>query len=276
MAHSVWHSPRMLSTIFLKTNMKKRTTLSPWVKVVITVGFLMLVLLLWHLLASLYNVSFILPKPFDVCASFFGLLGTSLFWRSLVFSVLRIFLGAVLGCALGFLLGTLAGFSEIAHTLLLPVTSVIRATPVACFIILAWVFIGSDNLPIFISALMVLPVMFSSTVTGIRATDEGLLEAAHLYKLTPWQTVRVCYYPAMKHHLQNALYNCIGLAWKAGLAAEIIVHTEDSLGYEIWNAKAWEQNADALFAWTLAVVLVSFGFESLFRLIARKGEGRHV
>ena len=252
--------------------MKRKLHLKPYVKVLLSLAAIAFWFILWQIGAKAYGIPFILPSPIAVLNEFFPLFVTAGFWKVLSASVLRIFVGAVAGCLIGFLLGTLAGASEVASTLLSPAVSVVRATPVACFIIVAWVLIGSENLPIFISALMVLPVMYTATATGIGATDQGLLEAAFAYKLTFWQKVKVCYLPAMKPHLSNALFNCIGLAWKAGLAAEIIVHTEVSLGYEIWNAKAWEQNAAALFAWTLAVVLVSLLFEGLFRHFVKRKE----
>jgi NitT/TauT family transport system permease protein len=180
------------------------------------------------------------------------------------------------GCLLGFLLGLISGFSGICSTLFSPVISVVRATPVACFIILACVFVGPENLPIFISALMVMPLLYTATSLGIRETSVELLEAAYAYRLTPFQTAKLCYLPSLRPHLQNALFNSIGLAWKAGLAAEIIVHTEESLGYEIWNAKDWEPISTALFAWTIAVILVSLALETLFRILFKRKEKRHV
>ncbi len=256
--------------------MKKRKPLKPYVKALLLLASILFLGLLWYLGADFYGIPFILPSPVSVITEFGKLLTTALFWKSLLFSALRILCGAVIGCLLGFLLGLLAGFSQIASTLFSPVVSVVRATPVACFIILAWVFIGPENLPIFISALMVVPILYTATALGIRETSVELLEAAYAYRLTSLQTAKVCYLPSLRPHLHNALFNSIGLAWKAGLAAEIIVHTEVSLGYEIWNAKAWEQNSAVLFAWTLAVICVSLCLETAFRLLSRRKEKRHV
>ena len=251
--------------------MKNNKPLKPYVKALLLLASIVFWCLIWYLGARFYNIPLILPSPAAVVAEFGHLLITSLFWKSLLSSLFRVLCGAVMGCLLGFLMGLLSGYSQVASTLFSPVISVIRATPVACFIILAWVFIGQAGLPIFISALMVLPILYTATSLGIRCTSRELLEAAYVYRLNWWQTWRVCYFPSLWPHVHNALFNSIGLAWKAGLAAEIIVHTEKSLGYEIWNAKAWEMSSTALFAWTIAVICVSLCLEGAFRLLARKG-----
>lgn len=228
--------------------------------------------LLWHIAAAAFDIPLILPKPLPVLKALGQLLGTAVFWKSVGLSVLRISLGAAAGLIIGFLAGILSAASDTARTLLSPLFSVIRATPVACFIILAWVFIGSAKLPVFIAALMVAPVMMTGTLTGLKSTDGALLEAAHLYRLTFFQRVRTCYLPALLPHAAAALVNCIGLAWKAGIAAEIIVKTKDSIGYAIWDAKSWNIDSTLLFAWTLAVIFISLLFEYLFRLLLKLGK----
>ena len=63
----------------------------------------------------------------------------------------------------------------------------------------------------------------------------------------------------------------IGLAWKAGIAAEIIAYTRNSIGKEIFDAKNFFMGPE-MFAWTLAVVLLSLLFEMLIKLLLRKEE----
>ena len=242
-------------------------------KILLTVLSAILFVGLWWLCSLAYGKPLLLPAPPAVFAAFSELLATRAFWGALLGSVGRILLGTLLGIAVGLLAGVLCYASQALSYLISPLFSIIRATPVACFIILAWVFIGSDALPVFISALMVAPVMLTGTVTGLESTDAGLLEAAGAYRLTFIQRVRCCYLPALSPHFRGAAINCTGLAWKAGIAAEIIVKTEDSLGEGIWNAKSWEVNYDELFAWTVAVIAVSLGFEWLLRFLLKERRG---
>ena len=55
----------------------------------------------------------------------------------------------------------------------------------------------------------------------------------------------------------------LGLCWKAGVAAEVIAVTADSIGGHLYDAKVYFMTADLL-AWTVLIVLISVTFEKLF------------
>ena len=63
----------------------------------------------------------------------------------------------------------------------------------------------------------------------------------------------------------------LGLCWKSGVAAEVIGITAGSLGEMLYNAKLLLSAAD-LFAWTLVIILLSFGFEKLFLAFLARAE----
>ncbi len=222
---------------------------------------------LWALLAWRLDIPLILPMPGDVFLAFFKLLGTSDFWMTLLTSVWHIYSGCAVGLLIGIAVGLLTYRSVIFSTLLSPIFSIIRSTPVACFIIVAWMFAGAEKLPYYISMIMVAPVVMTGTQTGMRSTSTELLEAARVYRLSLIKKIRTCYLPALIPHLFSAIVNCIGLAWKAGIAAEIIVRVEGTVGYEIWTAKSWDLDSSNLFAWTIAVIIISLAFEYLFKWV---------
>ena len=61
------------------------------------------------------------------------------------------------------------------------------------------------------------------------------------------------------------------LGWKAGIAAEVLTVPRSSIGRMIFESKLYLQTTD-LFAWTLAVILLSVLIEKiLMRLVARIG-----
>ena len=73
--------------------------------------------------------------------------------------------------------------------------------------------------------------------------------------------------PSVKPYFLSACRTAIGLAWKAGVAAEIIAMPPDTIGTMIGEAKLYIMSAE-MFAWTLTVVLLSlvieFGVSYLF------------
>ena len=61
----------------------------------------------------------------------------------------------------------------------------------------------------------------------------------------------------------------LGLAWKSGIAAEVIGIPDGSIGEKLYKAKLYLNSTD-LFAWTVAIVVVSIVVEKLFLMIIRR------
>ena len=230
----------------------------------------------WWLVALIYQKPALLPTPWRVLARLVSLLKNGAFYGAVGTSLLHILIGLICGCAVGILVGILVALSRVSDTLLTPAFSVVRATPVVCFIIIAWLFVGTRALPSFISGLMVAPVMMTSTAAAIRSVDPRLIEAARVYHLTVPKKIRALYLPSTLPQIRASLVTCVGLAWKSGIAAEVIALPKNSIGYEIWYEKSWQLDFEAVFAWTVTVVIFSLVLEKLVKLALayRKGD-RH-
>ena len=70
------------------------------------------------------------------------------------------------------------------------------------------------------------------------------------------------YLTAVYPHFLAACGLALGMCWKAGVAAEVIAVARPSIGAELYLAKLNFATAD-IFAWTLAVILLSLLFEKL-------------
>ena len=81
--------------------------------------------------------------------------------------------------------------------------------------------------------------------------------------------LKVVYTPTLLNHFIPALLTSIGLAWKAGISAEVISYTKNSIGRVISDAKA-NFDGDVLFAWTIVVVLISLVLEYSARSLLRR------
>ena len=131
----------------------------------------------------------------------------------------RVFLIVVTGLALA----ALAAALRWVEVLLRPLMLTIKSIPVASFIILALMWLRSaGNLAVFISFLMVLPVVYTNTLAGIRETDARLLEMAAVFRVPPAKRVRYLYVPAALPYFRSACTVGLGLCWKSGVAAEVI------------------------------------------------------
>ena len=104
---------------------------------------------------------------------------------------------------------------------------------------------------------------------ALRAADGQLLEMARVFRMGAVNRLRGIYAPAFRPYCLSACRAALGLCWKAGVAAEVIGVRAGSVGGMLYDAKVYLE-LDALFAWTLTIVLASRGFEwCALRLLGR-------
>lgn len=220
-------------------------------------------LLVWQLGAMAIDQKIILVSPFDVLVRLAELLPTLDFWQTIGYSLLRITLGFLLGVTAGTVFAALSARFQRIEELLAPALLAIRSIPVASFIILALILFSSRNLAVLISFLIVLPIVYSNILSGIRAADRELLEMAQVFRIPAARRLRYVYLPQVMPYFQSACGSALGLSWKSGIAAEVIGMPDGSIGEQLQQAKLYLDTPD-LFCWTLVIVLVSLAFEKIF------------
>ena len=206
----------------------------------------------------------LLPYPASVLTALLSMVRTEVFWDTVLASLGRIALGLGAGIAAGAALAVLTCASPWADRLLSPAVRVVRAAPVASFILLVLLWAGRERTPAIISALMVTPVVWDSLSRGIQAIDPRLLELARCYRFSRWKTAALIYLPSLRPHILSALTTAGGLAWKSGVAAEVLCLPEPSLGQRIYYTKYY-LDIPELFAWTAVTVALSMVLERLLR-----------
>ena len=233
----------------------------------------LLALLVWQLAAASLSSSLLLVSPLRVLERLCGLVREPQFYAAVGFSFVRIVAGFLLGLGCGTLLAVAASRWHLAEVLLWPYVTVIKTTPVASFIILCLIWLDSSSLPVFISFLMVLPIVYANMLEGIRQTDQKLLEMAKLFRVGAGRRLLYIYLPQLRPYLITACSVALGLSWKAGIAAEVIGIPDGSIGERLYEAKVYLNSAD-LFAWTVVIIAVSIAFEKLFLWLLRAGYRR--
>jgi len=228
---------------------------------------------LWYLLAWKTDSELLLPSPLKVFKRLCGLAVTARFWNITAQTFLRIVKGFALGALVGTVLALISAASRFFSGILSPIGRIIKATPVASFIILALVWLKSYEIPVFISALMVTPIVWDALKTALQDTDRDLLEAAKVYRFGPLRTAGLVYIPSVRNAYLSSLLTSLGLSWKAGIAAEVLCLPKLSIGKQLYDSKVYLETLD-LFAWTTAVVLLSVAMEALIKLAVKGSPGR--
>ena len=223
----------------------------------------------WQLAAAAVGQELLLPGPAAVGRRLLELAAGAVFWQTALASLLRIFGGLLLGVALGALLAGLTAWVPLLDWVLTPAVKVVRATPVASFILLVYLWVERGRVPGLISALMVLPVVWGNVTRGIAETDPQLLELARAYGFGRGRTLRRIYIPSVLPYFASGCRTALGLAWKAGVAAEVLCQPQNAIGTQIYNTKYYLETP-SLFAWTLVILLLSLTLEKLLSALLNR------
>ena len=247
--------------------MEKRKTATSRIRTLLAILFWIAV---WQAASMAVGKDLILPGPVSVAKALWSLVRQGSFWTSILMTVLRIMLGYAAGVALGCLLALGCCRSKTLDSLFSPIIRMVRATPVASFIILAMLWMSKGGVPVLMSALIVAPVVWGNLTEAYRSRDTALDEMAAAYRLGKWKHFRYILVPQLVPSLRAACLTGLGFAWKSGIAAEVLSQPKLAVGSNIYYSKVYLETPE-LFAWTASVIALSFALEILVRkLIARR------
>ena len=185
----------------------------------------------------------------------------------------QFFLGLFLGCVLAWA----AAASRLVKTLLWPWMAAVKSVPVAAIVVICLIWLSGRNLSVFITFLVVCPVVYQNLLTGMTASDERteqMDEMALIFRMTRTKKLRYILIPRLLPYLNAACRVAAPMAFKAGIAAEIIGTPAGSIGKQMYLAKTWLATDDLL-AWAVVIVLLSAACEKVL-LVILAVVGRHM
>lgn len=225
-------------------------------------------LAVWVLVAGLVAQPLILPGPGAVVVALLRLVCDAGTWAILAGSGARILGGLALAAVCG---GVMAGASVRSRTfarLVAPALSFVKATPVACVVVLLLIWLGSARVSIAAVFLMALPGVYFSLVEGLAQVDKPLEQMLRLHGVRGWRLFCAHTWREVLPFVLSCARAVIGMSWKAGVAAELIGMAVGTVGERIYQAKLLIETADLL-AWTVLVVAASWACERVLVWLLR-------
>ncbi len=211
---------------------------------------------IWQLAYLAVGRAVLLPSPKQTLRTLCALAKGGELWRAVGSSLLRIMLGFLIGMAAGCLLAVVTSCSRLLRDFFQPLMVITKTTPVASFIILAVVLFKTGSVTAFTVSLNVAPIFWSNKYTGIVNTDPALLEMARMYRFSRWNLVTKLYLQSVLPYFYSAVTVGIGMAWKSGVAAEVICNPKGSVGSALYESKIYFET-EKMFAWTVVVIILS-------------------
>ena len=225
-------------------------------------------LAVWMLVAALVAQPLILPGPGAVVAALLRLVCAVGTWAILAGSGVRILGGLALAAVCGGLLAGISVRSRAFARLAAPALSFVKATPVACVVVLLLIWLGSARVSIAAVFLMALPGVYFSLVEGLSQVDKPLEQMFRLHGVRGWRLFCAHTWREVLPFVLSCARAVIGMSWKAGVAAELIGMAVGTVGERIYQAKLLIETADLL-AWTVLVVAVSWACERVLVWLLR-------
>ena len=226
-------------------------------------------LLVWHFISIRLNSQILLVSPFAVFIRLFDMVKTFEFYKICIITFVKIFSGFIIGFVLGFILAILSYKLKFVYDFINPVIATIKSIPVASFIVLVLVWVSSKYLSTVVSALIVIPVVYSNILAGIKSVPKDMITMAKVFNVPMAKKIKTLYLGSMASYIASAVSIGIGFCFKSGIAAEVIGISKGTIGEAIYTAKLSFETVDVL-AWTIVIIVLSVSTEKAVSFLVKK------
>lgn len=227
-----------------------------------------LIFILWAFASYTSGSSVIVPSIREVFVALVSILQTKDFYTHFAFSLLRVFITFSIAIVLSTAIGIVSAIFRQLNFFLMPLISVIRTIPLLPLILLAIVWFTPNYVPIFVSLLMIFPIIYNSIITAIDEIDINLIEMAQSYTVSKMLQIRKLYIPSIAPYFLSACSMSMGITWKSVLAAEIISLPKYSIGFLLYTSHQYLETANT-FAYCIIALLLNALFEILIKVAKR-------
>lgn len=226
-------------------------------------------LIIWEIADRIIDNKIVLSGPVHIVQALVRNMGQADFWAICTASFFRIAIGFVLSFVAGFVLAVVCYKFSLIRDFLEPIIVTLKTVPMISFVIMLLIWVGNQALTVYLSFLIVLPLIYTNTLGGLENVNPEMLEMAKVFGISPWKKFMYIYRPAFMPFLLSSCKVSLGLSWKSGIMAEVIATPKPSIGREMYVAKQYLQT-DNLFAWTIVIIVLSILFEVVFMLIIKQ------
>lgn len=218
-------------------------------------GIVLFALFLGEFLFLVMDNPVIFPSPWMVLAAMKEQLQTTIFYKSIFFTVTRV----VFGIAMSFFFGAMLAFWRFFY----PKTRIwldylillLRSIPNITLMILFLFWLGGEQSLFLVIFLVLFPVVYQACADELETIQTRWKDVLEIYPQPRRYLLRQVYIPLLKPALGSALISITSLGFKVGVMAEILSQVRGGIGRNMQIAKL---NVDlaSLLAWTIWFLIV--------------------
>ena len=226
----------------------------------------------WEVASLAVGSPILLAGPLETLARLASLVGEPTFWATVAFTLARIALGFAAAFLLALALGVLAHRHPWVRRFVGPALSFLKSVPIVCVIVLLLLWVGSRRVSAIAVFLAVFPAVYFSVVEGLPQADAKVDDMLRTFGVGPVRRMLAHGWPSLVPYLVATCRNACGMAWKAGVAAEVIGSPTGTMGWHVYQSKLLLET-DSLFAWTIVIVVASWLCERGFLALLEASAG---
>ncbi|MFC6775273.1 ABC transporter permease [Methylobacterium gregans] len=203
-----------------------------------------------------------LPSPARVWSAWSSLVVQPSFSADLGITLGRIGAGFALATLVGLPLGLLLGASRALGSFFEPALTVINTVSSTIWAIFALIWFGLSNwTTIFVVFMTAMPLILTNVWQGTRTVSAEHLELARTFRMPRRKVLTKIYLPTILPAFFSGARLAFGFGARVSLVAESL-GASSGIGYRLRQAADLVQT-DQVFAWTLTLVVLMLGLESL-------------
>lgn len=211
-------------------------------------------LALWALVAALTSSEGI-PSPLDTWRAFLDGVADGTIPEATLKTLIRLVFSFALAVAIGTLLGVGFALNEFARRSLRPIVVALQIVPFVAWIPIAVIWFGStERAVVFVTIVGSFPSVTLATMSAMRQVPPILRRAGRTLGANGWTLYRDVILPAALPGFIAGLQQAWGFAWKALMAAELIIAAVGAVG--LGHLLAREADDVAALAAVVAVIVV--------------------
>ena len=222
-------------------------------------------ILIWQLVSATVGNKILMAGPTETLKAIIRIVQAEDFLLIITNSLFNILTGFIPALLISVIIAFMAFKTEYVKMLLGPVIHIFKSVPVASFIILILIWMGSDGIARVVAFIISVPVIYSGTLHSLISTDKKLLEMTYVFRMNTINKYRYIYMPQIKQRLKSDAALGLGMCFKAGVAAEVIGVAKNTLGEQIYLSKIY-LSTDELFGWTIIIMILAYVMEMAVRL----------
>lgn len=222
-------------------------------------------ILLWFFISLKINSEIVFPNILTIIKKLIEIILEKSFYKDLFLSLIRVFITFILSFLLAIIFGILSGIFSSIRYMLMPIINFIRTIPTIPLILVAIIWFDNNTVPIFVSMLVIFPIMYDAVVNGIINVDKNLIYMSLSYNVSLKNQIISLYIPSIKPYILTAVSQSMGITWKSILAAEILALPSLGIGSKLYESHLYLDTV-SLFAYCLIAVIFNGIFEIIIRL----------